>query len=78
MAHLNDGKVVVGVDLGRMPRSFFDPMPTLSVVYEDGEVEDLFSYYPDEISFSVSEVRGLTREQVFALRHRKDVRYLQS
>ena len=61
----------------QMPKSMFDPMPEVHVTYDNGEEEALFSYYPDEISFSESEFIGLTRETAFNLRHNKDVAYLQ-
>ena len=64
--------------IGPMPKNLFDPMPTISVTFEDGSTKSLFSFYPDEISFRESEVVGLTEAEVYDLRHRKDVRYLQS
>lgn len=65
-------------EIGPMPKSFFDDMPKVSVTYEDGSAEDLFSFYPDEISFSAGEFVGLTREEGLALRHKRDVAYLRS
>jgi hypothetical protein len=56
----------------------FDPMPSVKVTYEDGSTETLFEFYPDELSFSASEFVGLTREEAMALRHKKDVSYIQS
>ena len=38
----------------------------------------LFSYYPDEISFTTDELIGLTIDEVFELKKQKDIRYLQS
>ena len=38
----------------------------------------VFFYYPDEISFTVSELKGLTVGQMRELRHKKDVAYLRS
>jgi len=64
--------------VGPMPKSLFDPMPSVKVTYDDESSETLFSYYPDEISFRESEFIGLTRDEAFALRHRKDVSFLQS
>lgn len=61
-----------------MPKSIFDPMPEVIVTLEDGSTRNLFSYYPDEISFTENEFVGLTVAQAFELRHRKDVAYLQS
>lgn len=48
------------------------------VTLEDGSTRKLFSYYPDEISFTEDEFVGLTVLQALELRHRKDVAYLQS
>jgi len=75
---LRKDRKIVSADTGKMPESMFGPMPRVTVVYEDGEKEELFQYYPDEISFSPSEFVGLTREEAFQLRHKKDVAYLQS
>jgi hypothetical protein len=61
-----------------MPQSIFDPMPEVIVTLEDGSSRKLFSYYPDEISFTAAEFIGLTVAQAQDLRHRKDVAYLQS
>jgi hypothetical protein len=69
---------IVSCNLGRMPQSLFDPMPVIHVVFEDGSEKDLFQYYPDEISFSESEIIGLTEQEVWLLRHKKDVAYLRS
>jgi len=56
----------------------FDPMPEVVVTWEDGSVESLFEFYPDEIQFHPEEFVGLTREEAFQLRHRRDVAWLQS
>ena len=53
-------------------------MPKVTVTYDDGSTEELFQYFPDEISFTESEFIGLTSEQAHELRHRKDVAYLRS
>ena len=61
-----------------MPLGMFDPMPEVVATFEDGSSKTLFSYYPDEISFRASEFLGLTEPEAMALRHRKDVSFLQS
>ena len=61
-----------------MPHGMFDPMPEVIATFEDGSVKTLFSFYPDEISFRASEFTGLTEEEARALRHKRDVHYLQS
>lgn len=61
-----------------MPVNFLDPLPEVIVSYENGNQETLFSYYPDEISFSEEEFIGLTREEALRLKIEKDKKYLQS
>ncbi len=61
-----------------MPQGMFDPMPEVIATFEDGSTKSLFPFYPDEILFQASEFIGLTEEEAHALRHRKDVAYLQS
>lgn len=60
-----------------MPKSLFDPMPTVYVVI-NGVEQKLFDYYPDEISFSSNEFIGLTLEEARALKGAKDRAYLRS
>jgi hypothetical protein len=69
---------ITACKIGPYPKSFFDPMPKVAVTYNDGKEETLFTFYPDELSFSEREFIGLTRDQAMRLRHRKDVAYLQS
>lgn len=45
----------------------------------DGDNEELlFTYYPDEISFSPTELQGKTKREALRLFHDKDVAYLRS
>ncbi len=44
----------------------------------DGSEVNLFSYYPDEISFQPSEVMGMTKREAGQLFSRKDTAYLRS
>ena len=75
---------IVAASVGPMPRPIsdpagvFDPMPTVTVTLEDGEVKELFWFYPDELSFTESEFIGLTEQQAQALRDHKDIQYLRS
>ena len=70
---------IAACKIGPYPKSFFDlDMPKVAVTYNDGKEETLFTFYPDELSFSESEFIGLTRVQAMSLRHRKDVAYLRS
>jgi hypothetical protein len=56
----------------------FDP-PAVMVKYEGSEeFVQLFTYYPDEISFSSSEFIGLTEEEGRQLKFKKDKAFLQS
>jgi len=61
-----------------MPEGLSDPMPEVVATFEDGSAKTLFSFYPDEISFQASEFIGLTEREAMALRHRRDVAFLQS
>lgn len=61
-----------------MPQGMFDPMPEVRVVLNNGEEKILFTFYPDEISFSETEFIGLTEESARKLKFDKDIRYLQS
>ena len=69
---------ITAAHITAMPQSIFDAMPEVIVTLEDGSTRKLFTYYPDEISFTEGEFVGLTVPQAHALRHRKDVAYLQS
>ena len=51
---------------------------TMMAEMSDGTEITLFCYYPDEISFSVSEVVGLTKSEAGQLFVRKDSGYLRS
>lgn len=64
--------------IGPMPRTLFDPMPNVTVTFDDGAIETLFSFYPDEISFTESEFIGLTEEEARRLKGKKDHAYLTS
>lgn len=69
---------ILKAEISPMPQSMFDPMPTVTAHFDNGEAKTLFSYYPDEISFQPSEFVGLTEDEARSLFHRKDVAYLQS
>lgn len=73
---------IISAEVGPMPRpmpeGMFDAMPQVRVTYDDGSHEALFTFFPDEISFSPGEFTGLTREEAMRLRHGKDVDYLKS
>lgn len=67
--------------------TFTDPPPmgpftgwrrTVTATLSDGSSVVLFSYYPDELAFTESELVGLTTQAAHVLFHQKDVAYLQS
>jgi hypothetical protein len=69
---------IIKARITAQPQSIIDPMPEVWVTYEDGTESFLFTYYPDEILFHPSEFIGLTREEAFKLKHKKDLKYLRS
>jgi molybdopterin-guanine dinucleotide biosynthesis protein A len=69
---------IVSVVIGPMPKSLFDPMPKVTATFDDGVTKDLFSFYPDELSFAEHEFVNKTEAEARQLFHAKDVRYLQS
>jgi hypothetical protein len=69
---------ILSVEITAMPKSLFDPMPKVIATYDNGETKDLFEYFPDELSFSPSEFKGLTEFEAHDLKRKKDVIYLQS
>lgn len=60
------------------PEGLFDDMPKVKATFDNGETEVLFTFYPDELSFTESEFIGKTKEEALDLRHKKDVEYIQS
>ena len=68
---------IASASISAMPKNFFDAMPKVTATFEDGSKRDLFSFYPDEISFTADEFIGLTEQEAYDLRHKKDVAYLQ-
>ena len=61
-----------------MPLGMFDPMPEVIATFEDGSTKTLFSFYPDEVSFTPSEFVGLTEEEAHSLFQKKDTAYLRA
>jgi len=61
-----------------MPKSIFDDKPVVFATMDNGQEEELFSFYPDEIMFTPSEFVGLTVAEARQLFHKKDVAFLQS
>lgn len=71
-------KKIISARITEQPKSLFDPMPQVFVTMEGGVEEFLFEYYPDEISFSPQEFKGLTLDEAKHLKFKKDKNYLQS
>lgn len=74
---MSDPKIV-SARVGPMPKSFMDPMPKVVVTLEDGTIETLFDFYPDELSFREAEFIGLTAAEGKRLKFEKDRRFLQT
>jgi hypothetical protein len=69
---------IVKCKIGPYPKGFFDPMPQVNVVFDNGEEKMIFDFYPDEISFTENEFIGLTEESARKLKGIKDREYLLS
>ena len=46
---------IITTEFTAMPKGLFDPMPKVIATFDDGRVEELFEFYPDEISFNHAE-----------------------
>ena len=69
---------IVSVQFSEFPKDIFDAMPSVIATFSNGQTKTLFSFYPDEISFTEDELIGLTEQGARELRDEKDVMYLQS
>lgn len=69
---------VIAARITAQPQRLFDPMPVVFVTTEDGVEHCLWSYFPDEISFTESEFIGLTLEEAAHRKHEKDLAFLRS
>ena len=67
---------IVSATISAIPVDVSDPLPVVTATFDDGTTRQLFSYFPDEISFLPSEFVGLTEEQARALKGKKDAVYL--
>jgi hypothetical protein len=68
---------IIACEIGPMPQ-LGDPMPKVTATFDDGRQKVLFSYYPDEISFTPQEFVGLTEDEARQLFGRKDRVFLKS
>jgi hypothetical protein len=69
---------IISAKITVMPKSIFDEMPKVIATFKDGTVKELFSFYPDEISFNESEFVGLTEQEASSLKQKKDLHFLQN
>ncbi len=69
---------IVRCTVTSFPTSLTDPMPKVIVTFENDVEKELFSFYPDEISFTENEFIGLTEDQAVTLKFTKDKNFLQS
>jgi hypothetical protein len=75
---LSSDKIIVKAKITKRPKNLFDPMPKVIATFEDGEIKELFEFYPDEIDFDKEEFIGLTEKEARRLKYKKDINYLQS
>jgi len=75
---VNNVETIISCKIGPYPKGILDPIPIVTVTLTNGEVKELFAFYPDEISFTEGEFIGLTVDQAFELKHKKDVKFLQT
>ena len=68
---------IISARITEQPKSLFDPMPEVYVTLDNGKEEFLFSYFPDEISFTPSEFVGMTMSECRTLKFNKDKEFLQ-
>jgi hypothetical protein len=69
---------IVKARITTLPKQLGDPLPEVWVTLPDGTEKMLFTYYPDEISFSESDFVGLSEEEAGLLKFGRDRAYLQS
>ena len=70
---------IVSCEIGPYPKSFTDlVMPKVKATFDNGKHKELFSFYPDELNFSVGEFFGLTEQEALDLFLKKDIAYLRS
>ena len=62
----------------RMEKGYVGNVGFVDVTYHNGTSETIFSFYPDEIFFTETELIDKTRSQAFKLYTEKDVAYLRS
>lgn len=73
---MNNQLIIVDCEISPLPLRLGDPLPRVSVTFDDGTEAVLFEYYPDEVTFSENEFIGLTADEARGLFGRKDRQYL--
>lgn len=68
--------IIVSCEISPLPVGLGDPLPRVSVTFNDGSNAVLFEYFPDEVSFATEEFIGLTEIEARQLFGRKDRAYL--
>lgn len=69
---------IVKARITELPKRIGDSLPEVWISLSDGTEKMLFTYYPDEISFSDSDFVGLTEDEARLLKFGRDRAYLQS
>jgi hypothetical protein len=67
---------ITAARITEMPKSMFDPMPKVTVTFEDDTTKELFEFYPDELSFQAHEFVGLTEREAHDLFTKRDLAYI--
>lgn len=73
-----DSRKIVRASITEMPKSFWDPLPSVIVTLDTDECVKLFDYFPDELSFIPAEFINLTLAEARQLKGRKDRAFLRS
>ena len=69
---------IVKARITEQPKCWTDPLPEVHITLEDGTEKLLYSYFPDELSFTAEEFEGLTEEEATRLKYDRDVAWLRS
>lgn len=73
---MDTSPTIVRATISPIPEEVWDALPVVTATFSDGSVKELFSYFPDEISFLPSELVGLTESEARELKAKKDSIYL--
>lgn len=69
---------IVRARITTLPKQPGGPLPEVWITLADGTKKMLFTYYPDEISFTESDFIGLTENEARTLKFGRDRSYLQT